>query len=254
MRDRPVVEGVSWRTGAGQRWRPDAGSARSTRRRKRAARSSSTPCCDIALRDPTEMNTTGGAAEVWKNVSAAAAQAVKGALRAARRRLRWELRVGRSGMTSASRPAVTVFVRQYGPSTEGTAGEPCPVVPSVLRSAPERGRPIFAGGESGAGPGGRRPGARPHPARPRGVGPGLGSAGLPPLPYDRLSTRIGLAGSSLRFPTTQSIAAITCDTSTAPLAVPSLTDVSLAPGAMPLVPLAVSLPTMMPPAVNLLDA
>jgi hypothetical protein len=61
-----------------------------------------------------------------------------------------------------------------------------------------------------------------------------------------LSTRIGFAGSWRRFSTTQSIAAITCETSTAPLAVPTLTEVSLAAGAMPLVPVAVSLPTMMP--------
>src|SRR5919112_2612473 len=70
--------------------------------------------------------------------------------------------------------------------------------------------------------------------------------GLPPLPYDRFSTRIRLAESSLRCATTQSIAAMTCVTSTAPLAVPSFSDVSLALGARPLAPLAVSLPTMMP--------
>src|SRR4051794_33360792 len=74
----------------------------------------------------------------------------------------------------------------------------------------------------------------------------LQKLGLPPLPYDRLSTRIRLAGSSLRCATTQSIAAMTCVTSTAPLEVPSFSDVSFALGAMPLVPVAVSLPTMMP--------
>ena len=72
------------------------------------------------------------------------------------------------------------------------------------------------------------------------------AAGSPPLPYERLITRIGLAGSLVRFCTTQSMPAITWETSTAPLAVPSFTEVSLTPGAMPLVPLAVSLPTMMP--------
>src|SRR5689334_5551393 len=43
---------------------------------------------------------------------------------------------------------------------------------------------------------------------------------LPPDPYDRLTTRIGLAGSSLRCFTTQSRAAIIWVTSTAPVAVP----------------------------------
>ena len=71
-------------------------------------------------------------------------------------------------------------------------------------------------------------------------------AGWPPLPYERLMTLIGLAGSWFLFSTTQSIAAIICVTSTAPLDVPTLIEVSFAPGAMPLVPVAVSLPTMMP--------
>jgi hypothetical protein len=57
---------------------------------------------------------------------------------------------------------------------------------------------------------------------------------------------IGLAGSSARCFTTQSTAAITCETSTAPLEVPTLIEVSRTSGARPLVPVAVSLPTMMP--------
>jgi hypothetical protein len=61
-----------------------------------------------------------------------------------------------------------------------------------------------------------------------------------------LITRIGLAGSSFLCATTQSIAAIIWVTSTAPLAVPTLTEVSFAFGASPFVPVAVSLPTMMP--------
>jgi hypothetical protein len=50
------------------------------------------------------------------------------------------------------------------------------------------------------------------------------------VPYERLSTRIGFFGSSLRCATTQLIAAIICDTATAPLAIPTLIDVSFAPG------------------------
>ena len=57
--------------------------------------------------------------------------------------------------------------------------------------------------------------------------------GVPPEPYDRLMTLIGLAGSSLRCSTTQSTAAMTCETSTVPLAVPTLIEVSFAPGRQP---------------------
>jgi hypothetical protein len=69
---------------------------------------------------------------------------------------------------------------------------------------------------------------------------------MPLEPYERFSTRIGLAGSWLRFCTTQSIAAIIWDTSLAPVAVPTLTDVTFAFGDRPIVPVAGSLPTMMP--------
>ena len=53
------------------------------------------------------------------------------------------------------------------------------------------------------------------------------------VPYDRLITRIGLAGSSLRCATTQSTAAITWVTSTTPVAVPTLIEVNLTFGATP---------------------
>ncbi len=55
----------------------------------------------------------------------------------------------------------------------------------------------------------------------------------PSVPYDRLITRIGFFGSSLRCATTQSTAAMTCETSTAPSVVATLMLVRRAPGATP---------------------
>src|SRR2546430_704250 len=76
---------------------------------------------------------------------------------------------------------------------------------------------------------------------------GSDQAGAAPgVPYDRFSTRIGFFASSLRCWTTQSIAAITWDTSTAPAAVPAFTEVIFALEAMPLKLTELSKPPMMP--------
>jgi hypothetical protein len=57
---------------------------------------------------------------------------------------------------------------------------------------------------------------------------------------------MGAAGSWFLFLTTQSMAAMTWVTSTAPFEVPTLIEVTFALGARPTVPVAVSLAIMMP--------